>query len=202
MSDEQKKDQTLEAGDQTAPVGHDSNAEQTSQDSVNVDGLSKKNQELLNEKKKLQAKLAKFEKEQEEKERKKMEEEGKYKELLESYEKEKAALLEEKNELIKKETIKDAVLGEKIDLKWLDFVEGKFEFDDEMNITNRDEIFATFKEQFPEAYAQPARPQTTAGFPAKTNQRTIPPEKLFHELTGDDFEKNADALIAEIARGL
>lgn len=202
MSEEKKNDQMPGADGQNSPVGNDQQAEPKDQ-SVDVNGLLKAKNEILAEKKKLQAQLDKIKKEKEDEERKKLEEQGKYKELVDSLLKEKEELKNKTIQLSKKQVIKDELSKRSIKPKWGKFLdESLFEFDEEMNITNGDHVFEQFKDEFPEAFQNTPAPQMTAGNPAKVNTKNQSKLDQFLELSGEEFDKNAESMLDDISKSM
>ena len=105
-----------------------------------IEGLVNKNKELLKELKQFKAKAREYETQQEKLNRQKLEEEGKYKELLETERAEKTKLLES----VKLARL-ERLASEMYDPTDIRQFKNLFEFDEDLNILNSQEVIDKLK---------------------------------------------------------
>ncbi|MCP4763089.1 MAG: hypothetical protein GY870_15035 [archaeon] len=152
-------------------------------------------QKLLDEKKKVEAKLKKFEDEKVKSEKVKLEKDGEYQKLLD---------MEKKNN----DNLRESLKKKELKLLASDFHDpadilshyNRFEFDDEMNITNSDEILADLKEKKPYLFRGESDPKiktmTTAPTGFKTGHKFS--ELEISRMSPEMYEKNSDVILQQM----
>lgn len=176
----------------------DSKNQTSNQDDLK--GLLAKRDELLKETKTLKAKLEKIESDRADADKKRLAEEGKYKELLEVERKEKELL---KTSLInqrKEVALERAAIKAGFNAKFIKLLDDA-EFDDDGNLKNADQYFASKKTELPEAFGVTGSAgKFNNNSPTKTfssNAQSVAAFKQeLNDMSPEDYAKNREAIRA------
>lgn len=171
------------------------------QDADGIEGLKKNRDTILDEKKKLQAKLDRLEAAAKEKETKALEEQKKFEELYQKEQVSHRETVERLAEISRKNNLTQAAAKAGMDTKYLPML-NNVEYNEDGTIKDEEALFSSVKESFP-LFFEDRNPKAPDSHNGKPNILGGGGQKFTTAQFNDPefFEKNRDAMMAAFTNG-